>query len=246
MNQERFNLIFGKFAPKYDLKELFKYSSMGLMAFIEHAPDDMIDTMLSYGHTLNIAYGNLNTYEFTKHPYWIKFIYELGNEVITKEINLTDYEGNKAICEIYENANKILAVCRFCDEIDVPYNQRNSDSKRIKVYEGDIFSVSDDWKGKHSVILAAIQKHQITNDSIYFELLYTEKYAYLKPDGEPNEDEEPIRFKESIFNITDKKYNSHIITFANHYKLIGNLATHYDLLKPMGFKKKVKKTKKIG
>ena len=237
MSHERFQMIFGKFAGKYDLKELYKNSTLGLLTFIERAPAEIITEMELYADTLETAFHKHNNYEFHKFPHWRKVIYTQGGETVSQEKNLAEYEGNKAICSIYENADTIHSVCRMCDEIALPVSRRNNESKHIRIYEGDMISTRDEWSGTHQMILALCQNEYIGSDSIYAELLFTEKYGYLNISGEPNEDEN-VSFKESIFNISKDKKNKHVISMATDYKVVGNLATHFDLLKPLPTKTK--------
>ena len=233
MNIQRFAMIFGKFQNKYDLDKLWTANKKGLYNFINEAPDEMIVEMANYRDTLDISFKN---YIVDKPEVWLKYIYEIGDKVLSEEINVCDYEGNKMVIKINETADKILSICRLCDEIDFPRNARQEEGnkdKRLRIYDGDLISTNDEWKGKQSLIIAQLNNGYAHPQPYYRELLYTHKYGYLATDGEPNIDNDPVTFTDSMFNTDkDSNKNSMFITFCSEYRVIGNLATHFDFLKP--------------
>lgn len=235
LNEIRFRMIFIKFEGKYDLKELYKISTKGLIHFIENAPSEMIDEMLTYHGTLDTCFKH---HVHNVEHIWLKYIFTRGGKTFTEEVDVSRYEGNKMVCHIHETAEEIVAICRLADEIDIPRSERNGKSEYIKIYEGDIIAVNDDWSSKRNgLVLALISDKYTSGDSYYVDLLFTEKYGYLKSDGEPNTDKEPLVFNESIYNVREDRYNYHHITLCSDYKILGNVATHLDILKPIVQKK---------
>jgi hypothetical protein len=45
-------------------------------------------------------------------------------------------------------------------------------------------------------------------------------------------DSVPIVVSESSFNYNESRYNYHVITLGENWTVLGNIHTHYNILKP--------------
>lgn len=223
--------ITGKFSEA-QIKEYSKLIGRGALYFIENAPNEVIEAVMNYN--VDFAY---KTIRFENDGYTSKYFVKIicqnieSNEFVNYEIDLCTYDGNKTLISLHENKDlKIIATCRMCDDI----TKRNVGY--VKIYEGDIISTqgANYSGGKSQLIMAFLDGRFINGDPIYRELLWTDKYGYLAPNKEckPNLDTTVLFINESSFNFKEGRYNYHKITLEETFSVIGNINSHYNLLKP--------------
>ncbi len=158
--------------------------------------------------------------EFHKSENQKKVIFNDTIEVIDVSV----LEGLKRLVEIQEQNDKVI-ILNKTDHIE-------SKGIKLTLFEGDIIKCWDNWRNETKIILSVLDDRFIHPSPYYSELLYTEKYGYLKPDGEPNKDSEKLKFDSSLFNI-DGNYNYHVITLTEKFEVVGNIFHDYSILKPV-------------
>lgn len=229
---ERFSSILrssGMFSEP-QIKEYCKLIGKGALHFIYEAPLDVVKIVLEYN--IDNAYKciHFKNDEYTS-KYFVKVICKKisTNEIFSCEIDLCQYDGNKQLVAIHENIdNEIIATCRMTDNI----------TKRgdyVKIYEGDLISThGQNYRDTdNQLIMAYLDGRYIGGDPYYKELLWTDKYGYLAPNSKkPNLDNSIISLNESSFNCKQGRFNYHKITLQENFEIIGNINTHYNLLKP--------------
>lgn len=196
-------------------KELWDYFNKSMLYFISIASNELLQGLIELydKKESGILFATISEKDDFR-----KVVLEDNSTV---EVNLKTLEGLEELVSIYKT-KKVRHILNLCDSV-------YCDKSTTNVYEGDIIKAND--HGKERIFIACLSKEYIGGDPYYLELLYTEKYGFLNPKNQPNKDNEPVLFKESLFSAKPGRYNYHCFTIGQGWKIIGNASIDYSILK---------------
>jgi len=212
-----------------DIKE---YMRDGMFNFISKAPDHIIETVISFENNFDLSDRVYHSYSWENT---LKYIFSINGKIEEKVLDINSYEGINYLHELFtmpKNKNvKIIKICRFCDEIDMPeHGVYQNRTKKIEVFDGDVFMVADSFNAMARKMIIATSNSYYS--PTYKELIWSDKYGYFNPKGDLNEDSENFEVQRRI-NTAEGRYNYHVITLGNYCKYMGNIAISNSFLEPL-------------
>jgi hypothetical protein len=209
--------------PTHEVRNMIDLKRRGMIPFIAEAPEELVMATVDFKKVIDNWQKHFIQDDNPK--LWQKYIYQVGDEIKNREINLSSYDGLRYCLSLYEEADKILYIQPMCDSV-------SKDKKYQNVYKGDIIAVQDKYGKPLKMVVCFLKDGYIHPQPYYKELVYTEQYGYLNAEGKLFTGKDDIIFEESLFNMEGRDCNSHVISICSDWEVVGNVTTDIHLLKP--------------
>lgn len=198
----------------------FKMYQKGIYKFSEKYGDEGVNAICQMFKSFK-NFGRVDTYP-PPHRNVEKILFSKDKKQKGVVIDYHTLEGVKLMYEYLQDGWNVVTFLRSCGSIEI---NRTWDT----IWEGDVW-MTDDW-GKQKAVLAKVDD----NGHAYFKnLLWTDEYGFLRPDGNPFEHGDKI-----MFNEIGNNKNSYAIRLGKNQRLLCN--AFIDDLAPLMPNSKVRK-----